>query len=374
MKIIFPFLYGVHQLYHSAMTAMELASKRKDLEVLCISCNKEHTEILHKIRENYPDCPAKIIELKQPFRYKYLNYKKKKYPSVNAMVKKGKMYFKDADIIVTTSHGTIKMFGKFGITSPKFIYQYHGSGGRKYSFDPELAKYDLIFVTGNFTKKGLLENKISTEDKIKIVGYPKFDYPINKEKIKKKLFEKDLPIVLYSPHWEPDLSSYNKFAEKILDYFSRQNKYNLIFAPHLLISHWKNRFGYNVEFQKYSSEKIVVDFGSNYSTNGTYLAISDIYLGDVSSMVYEFIARKSRPCIFLNAHNIKWQNRDDYTFWKFGSVFDNFSEFKENFDSAVNDRKHLKFQVENIANYIEITEEKSSVRATKEILKFISSA
>ncbi len=370
MKIVFPFLYGTHQLYHSAMTAMELTLQDKNLDVLCVSCNKEHTEILNEIKEKYPETRTEIVELKQPFRYKYLNYKKKKYPSVNAMVKKGKRFFKEADIVVTTSHGTIKMFKKYGIVSPKFIYQYHGSGGREYSFDLELSKYDMIFVTGEFTKNGLIKKKISHENKVKIVGYPKFDFPIDKDKIKKKLFKKDLPIVLYSPHWEPELSSYKKYAKDVLEYFSKQEKYNLIFAPHLLVSHWKNRFGYNIDFQDYSSDNIVVDFGSKFSTNGTYLSISDMYIGDVSSMVYEFIARKPKPCIFFNAHDIEWQNNPDYKFWNFGTVFNTFSEFKENFKSAINDKKTLEFQKENIKKYIEITDEKSSVRAAKEILKF----
>ena len=370
MKIVFPFLYGTHQLYHSAMTAMELTLQDKNLDVLCVSCNKEHTEILNEIKEKYPETRTEIVELKQPFRYKYLNYKKKKYPSVNAMVKKGKRFFKEADIVVTTSHGTIKMFKKYGIVSPKFIYQYHGSGGREYSFDLELSKYDMIFVTGEFTKNGLIKKKISHENKVKIVGYPKFDFPIDKDKIKKKLFKKDLPIVLYSPHWEPELSSYKKYAKDVLEYFSKQEKYNLIFAPHLLVSHWKNRFGYNIDFQDYSSDNIVVDFGSKFSTNGTYLSISDMYIGDVSSMVYEFIARKPKPCIFFNAHGIEWQNNPDYKFWNFGTVFNTFSEFKENFKSAINDKKTLEFQKENIKKYIEITDEKSSVRAAKEILKF----
>ena len=352
------------------MTAMELTLHDKNIEVLCISCNKEHTKILKEIKRNYPETRTKIIELKQPFRYKYLNYKRKKYPSVNAMVKKGKSFFKNADIVVTTSHGTIKMFKKYGITSPKFIYQYHGSGGREYSFDSELSEYDMIFVTGKFTKNGLIEKQISTENKVKIVGYPKFDYPIDKDKIKKNLFKKDLPIVLYSPHWEPELSSYKKFSKKILEYFTNQNEFNLIFAPHLLVSHWKSRFGYNIEYQDFSSDKIVVDFGSDYSTNGTYLSIGDIYLGDVSSMVYEFIARKPKPCIFLNAHDIDWKNNSDYSFWKFGTVFNTFYEFSDNFDLAIKNNDLLKFQKENIRKYIDVTEEKSSVRAAKEIIKF----
>ena len=38
----------------------------------------------------------------------------------------------------------------------------------------------------------------------------------------------------------------------------------------------------------------------------SYLS-ADVYLGDVSSQVYEFIY-KPRPCLFLNSNEIEWTN------------------------------------------------------------------
>ena len=371
MRIVFPFLYGLHQLYHSATTAMILSEFDKDIEVICISCNKEHTDILKKTKSYYHQSNTKILELPQTFRYKYLNFKKKRYPSVNAMVKKGKKYFNKADIIVTTSHGTVKMFKKFGITAPKFIYQYHGVGDRKYGFDPEFSNYDMVLVGGAYHKKRLISEKIVTSDKIKVVGYPKFDYPIDEKNIKIQLFKNNNPIILYSPHWEPEFTSYKKFAKDILEYFTKNKNYNLIFAPHILLAHWKVHNKYNTNFDSHNSDNIIIDFGSNYSTDGTYIAISDIYIGDVSSMVYEFIAKKQRPCIFLNAHNANWKNNPDYNFWKYGPVIDNFSNFENALNNAITDKRYLSIQKEKIKSYISVTDEKPSLRAAKAILEFI---
>ena len=39
----------------------------------------------------------------------------------------------------------------------------------------------------------------------------------------------------------------------------------------------------------------------------TYTKQADIYLGDVSSQVYEFML-KPRPCIFFNPENINYKN------------------------------------------------------------------
>ena len=51
----------------------------------------------------------------------------------------------------------------------------------------------------------------------------------------------------------------------------------------------------------------------------SYTNAADIYLGDVSSQIYEFIQRR-RPAIFLNSHAGDWQNDPSYEFWKFGPV------------------------------------------------------
>ena len=53
----------------------------------------------------------------------------------------------------------------------------------------------------------------------------------------------------------------------------------------------------------------------------TYTRAADIYIGDVSSQIYEFLI-KPRPCIFLNSHHAAWQGNPDYAFWNFGPVID----------------------------------------------------
>ena len=62
----------------------------------------------------------------------------------------------------------------------------------------------------------------------------------------------------------------------------------------------------------------------------TYTLAADIYLGDVSSQVYEFLIAP-RPCIFLDAQNRHWEHDPDFAFWKFGPVVRNITEL----DSAL---------------------------------------
>ncbi len=74
VKIVFLYFYGLHQLYHSALIAMELSLLDTKLEILCLSSNLEHTNALKAIKLLIPGSKAKIMQLRQPFRYKYLNF------------------------------------------------------------------------------------------------------------------------------------------------------------------------------------------------------------------------------------------------------------------------------------------------------------
>jgi len=373
-KVVFLYLYGLHQLYHSAITAMELGELGKN-EVLCLSCNDEHTRVLKKIKSYYPNSKTQILTLRQPFRYKYLNFKKKTYPSVNAMIKIAKKYLIDADYVLTTSHGTPKMFKKYNINKPKFIYQYHGCGDRKYGFDPNFKRFDFMLLPGVYHQDRLVEEKIIPKGNTAIVGWPKFDFSFKKMQSKTKFFDNDNPIVLYTPHWEPKLTSYKKYSKILLEFFKNNSqKYNFIFAPHLLIKHWRVHYNYETNFDEFISDNVIIDFGSDYSTDGTYLNVSDVYIGDVSSMVYEFIAMKNRPCVFLNANEIEWKNNTDYRFWQYGSVVEEPKEFESKLNEAFNNNDFLLFQKERIVEYLNITDVSSSKRAANVIDKLVESS
>lgn len=66
---------------------------------------------------------------------------------------------------------------------------------------------------------------------------------------------------------------------------------------------------------------IHIDLGSTASTDMAYTLGADIYLGDESSQVYEFLI-EPRSCIFLNAHHVQWKNNPYYYHWNLGQVVD----------------------------------------------------
>ncbi len=105
----------------------------------------------------------------------------------------------------------------------------------------------------------------------------------------------------------------------ILEFFKNHPDWNLIFAPHVELA-LRNKCQDPLLAKKYdNSPNIHIDLGSAASVDMTYMLAADIYLGDISSQVYEFLLEK-RPCIFLNAHGVSWEDDPNYLHWSFGQV------------------------------------------------------
>ncbi|PTM07825.1 MAG: glycerophosphotransferase, partial [Bacteroidetes bacterium] len=181
------------------------------------------------------------------------------------------------------------------------------------------------------------------------------------------------PIILYNPHFINEFSSWDKFGVEILDLFYNNPKYNLIFAPHIhLFKARGNRDASVIDKKYFNSPNIHIDLGSEKSVDMTYLKISDLYLGDVSSQVYEFIIIP-RPCLFLNPNQIDY--KDNYTFrtWKCGHVINTIDNLKIDLEEAIlNFSKYEEVQKE-ITNENFYFEEGStaSQRTAKAIISYL---
>ena len=166
----------------------------------------------------------------------------------------------------------------------------------------------------------------------------------------------------------------------VLEYFYNSKDYNLIFAPHVML--FKRRIhmtleGMALRLRRDLPEKyrhcphILVDTGSPASFDMTYTLAADIYLGDVSSQVYEFLV-SPRPCIFLNAHRAQWQNDPNYAFWGFGPVVDDIPALDSALKGAIADQAAYKpVQERAIAATFDLQPAPSSARAADAIGRFL---
>jgi hypothetical protein len=62
-----------------------------------------------------------------------------------------------------------------------------------------------------------------------------------------------------------------------------------------------------------------VDLDGFAMVDGSYTAAADLYLGDTSSQVVEFLMRP-RPCVFLDPRGVTWAGDPSYDMWTAGEV------------------------------------------------------
>src|SRR3546814_18761951 len=65
----------------------------------------------------------------------------------------------------------------------------------------------------------------------------------------------------------------------------------------------------------------------------SYTNSADIYLGDISSQVYEFI-RQPKPCLFFNLDRIAWREHGGFAHWHLGQVVERLTDLPSSLRQA----------------------------------------
>lgn len=287
--------------------------------------------------------------------------------------------FRALDVLVVTEKTSTVLRSHYGLENLKLVHTRHGAGDRAIGFNRASSKFDKVLVSGDTIRTRLIEEAAVEPDRIAVVGYPKFDLaPEEGETV--PFAKSDRPTVLYNPHVAPHLSSWFNSGMAVLDFFARNPDYNLIFAPHVMLFerpvtvtispprlHWPGSIPAYVR----RAPNIHIDLSGPACTDMTYTQAADIYLGDVSSQVYEFLV-EPRPCIFLNSHErTGYQDDPNFAHWAAGDVIDDVARLEGALRSAVeNPDRYKAVQQQLFASHIDLTDEKSSTRAARALEDF----
>jgi hypothetical protein len=237
-------------------------------------------------------------------------------------------FFRSLDILVVAEKTSLILKKVYGLTGLRIIHTRHGAGDRAIGFDKASAGFDHVLCSGAKIKERLVAEAGVRAESISIVGYPKFDLlqPANSP----LPLRDHRPVVLYNPHPSPHLSSWYRHGHAVLDFFLDNDDYQLIFAPHVMLFERKvvisidklrlDRPG-RIPERFLRASNIHIDLGSRASTDMTYTQVADIYLGDVSSQIYEFL-RTPRPCLFLNSQQLSWRGNANFAHWQAGPVIE----------------------------------------------------
>ena len=103
----------------------------------------------------------------------------------------------------------------------------------------------------------------------------------------------------------------------------------------------------------------------------TYTRAADIYLGDVSSLVYEFLI-EPRPCIFFNRSKADWRGNENYAFWSTGEVLESVSDLPAALARTQSDPTYYRAEQQRaFGEAFDLTDTPSSVRAADAITSFL---
>jgi hypothetical protein len=290
-------------------------------------------------------------------------------------------FFRQFDALVVSEKSSLILKTRYGLKDVKFIHTRHGAGDRAIGFNAESAQFDLILVSGEKIRDRLVRDAGVPPEKIRITGYAKFDIVVPEQK---PLFPaSDRRTILYNPHPSPHLSSWFKFGAEVLEQFYQSGRYNLIFAPHVML--FARPWTVTIDRLSIASAKkpdpryndaphMLMDLGSPACTDMTYTNAADLYLGDVSSQVYEFLNRP-RPCLFLDAHDTQWQGNPNYRHWTTGPVKTDAKDIIGSVDAAfASQASYNDAQRTALADSFSVTDTPASVRAAAAIIDYLDQA
>jgi len=135
-----------------------------------------------------------------------------------------------------------------------------------------------------------------------------------------RLFADAKPVIFYNPHWQAHRSSWWRWGPETVERILADGRFNLIFAPHQRLVERAPALRAFVAGLA-GRDGIHCDLDSFAMVDGSYTAAADLYLGDTSSQVVEYLTRP-RPCVFLNALDADWRNDASYAMWEAGDVVD----------------------------------------------------
>lgn len=384
MRIGFLFNHDqIHQVAHGLPIAFALAKRESGADVIVCSTSERTTREIKRLAGDACGRALQLVELKLASRSSRVAdaVAGRIIPSSKLLIYRDNLdFFKSLDILVVPEKTSLILKDRFHLDHLKIIHTRHGAGDRAIGFNGASSRFDHVLAAGPKIRDRLIRDAGVPPEKISIVGYPKFDMfaptgPNTRPRNRR-------PVVLYNPHVAPHLSSWYKEGRGILEWFAANREYDLIFAPHIML--FERRVVVTIQppgiglpgripdkFRE--AGNIFVDAHSRALTTMEYLNRADIYLGDASSQIYEFLIQP-RPCIFFNAHGFDWKNDPNFAHWHAGRVINNVADLGTALSNAYVDHQtsYSATQLDMLRYTFDLSVTPSSARAAEVIVGIAS--
>ncbi|WP_257558284.1 hypothetical protein [Sphingobium sp. CFD-2] len=314
-NLAFAFIGGEHQVLHLAPVAAELSLRHPDIKICCICADDRTAAALRAVATAMKARAMIVTRIAWPWGARIAAcVTGKRSAAKGPLLARIRWLARNAQAIIVPER-TSAALRWLGWRRP-LVHFRHGAGDRAPSSEARLQAFDAIFVPGQKDIERAVARGIDRR-RLSAVGYVKMDY-LRALPAGPQLFDNHRPTILYNPHFDPALSSIG-IARDVIARFREQRRYNLIFAPHVRAFENLDEAARAEWLELAVAGQIVVDLDSPRLFDMSYTRSADLYLGDMSSQLYEFIARP-RPVAFVNAHDVSWQDNPRYAGWHLGEV------------------------------------------------------
>ena len=336
LRIAVVYIAEAYQCYHGAAAALRLAAA-PGVEVTSFYFDPGTPRHVERIHRAFGAPPMTMQPLQRSPITRFLQNLKVLGSFKHLTLRDNRRVLDGFDAILSVEN-TVAMARDEGICRPRLIYTPHGFGDRAFAFVGRIATFDFVLLAGRKSEARMLQMGLIRSGDYALTGAIKLETADKLVLSEPPSFADERPIVLYNPHFEANLNSWSRFLEPMLAGFAAQDRFNLIVAPHVKMFRKASRRK-RLDLEARSMPSILIDTGSDRSVDSSYASAASIYVGDVSSQVYEFIATP-RPCVFLNGHGVDWKNDPNYAHWQLGDVVDDPADLMPAI-AAAGERHHL---------------------------------
>lgn len=370
----------IHQVAHSLPIALRMAEMDGVEVTLAFSNPMLEAHVRGLAGSAYDRFRTEMLSLRSVGSKLFAAAFQKAIPAEKiALYRDNLAFFRQFDALVVSEKTSLLLKSRYGLADLKLIHTRHGAGDRAIGFNRESALFDLVLASGPKIVRRLTAESGVQADRIRVVGYPKFDLFADR-RIASPFRDKDRPTVLYAPHPSPALSSYYAMGRELVSVIARSDRFNLIFAPHVMLlqRQWTLTVSPPAlarvprpDPRDLAADNVLFDPGSAASADMSYTNLADIYVGDVSSQIYEFLLHP-RPCLHLNAHGVDWRGNPDFAHWATGPVIGPDDDIPVALDHAISSFPDYRREQERLfADTFDLNAEPAGLRAGRAIMDFL---
>lgn len=321
MKIAFLYVAEPYQCYHVAAVSSALSQLPHVSVTEFVSFPETAVHLDNIRRRNGLASRIQRGVLNMPVRASLLRRLRRLDAEREVVMRANVALLEQFDAVVATEYSA-GLLREMGLSRPALILIQHGAGDREVNDEHLIRQFDLSLVSGPKIAEAFLARKLATAAQTRIIGYPKFD-AVGKDRIQGPDHTPahaggQRPVALYNPHYKKALSSFQTCLGPLVEAVNRLDHYDLLIAPHIKIFH-KDFGRRRRQFERVTGDRVRLDAASPAMLDMTHTAQASLYIGDVSSQVYEFLITP-RPCIFLNPHRVAWRDNPHFRHWTLGDV------------------------------------------------------